>query len=139
MSPASYAEDLEWTWPSHTNLVDGYHSMLTKLSAAGIPVSVIREVPRPSVAVPVCLEKHLNSTAACDTTRDAAFPAEGDPLAEAAEGIDGVTVVDLTRWFCTNDSCPAVIGNVAVYRDTHLTNTYVHTMSGPLATALGLL
>ncbi|WP_370948544.1 acyltransferase family protein [Amycolatopsis sp. cg5] len=139
MSPQSYVEDLEWTWPSRSVLVEGYRTVLTRLSEAAIPVAVIREIPRPALSVPPCLQRNTERTAACDTRRHSAFPSEGDPLAEAADGLNGVRVVDMTNWVCDSTSCPAVIGNVVVYRDNHLTNTYVHTLSGPLATALGLL
>ncbi|SDZ30884.1 Peptidoglycan/LPS O-acetylase OafA/YrhL, contains acyltransferase and SGNH-hydrolase domains [Amycolatopsis xylanica] len=137
MSPQSYVEDLEWTWPSRSVLVDGYRTVLTRLSEANIPVAVIREIPRPSLSVPACLQRNPDR-AACDTRRQAAFPSEGDPLAEAADGLSGVRIVDMTNWLCDGTSCPAVIGNVVVYRDNHLTNTYVRTLSGPLAAALGL-
>ncbi|ACV09545.1 acyltransferase family protein [Jonesia denitrificans] len=41
-----------------------------------------------------------------------------------------VTLVDTEPWFCTTTTCPAVIGNVLVYRDeNHLTATYAATLT----------
>jgi peptidoglycan/LPS O-acetylase OafA/YrhL len=137
MSPESYAQDLHWTWPSRDDMVAGYRSMLTPLSDAHIPVAVVREVPRPPTNVPQCVERNPQRTSVCDTSEADAMPAP-DPLAEAAGGLPGVSVVDLTRWLCFGGVCPAVIGNVVVYRDNHLTNTYVRTLSTPLTDALGL-
>jgi peptidoglycan/LPS O-acetylase OafA/YrhL len=137
MSPESYLSDLHWTWSSRQDMVAGYRAMLTPLSQAGISVAVIREVPRPPLNVPECVERNPGQPSACDSSRAAALPGP-DPLAEAAAGLPGVSVVDLTDWLCVGQVCPAVVGNVIVYRDNHLTNTYVHTLSIPLAAALGL-
>ncbi|MEU4741678.1 SGNH hydrolase domain-containing protein, partial [Actinosynnema sp. NPDC023658] len=138
MSPESYREDLNWTWESTDRMVEGYRAVLGPLSAAGIPVAVIREVPRPAKPVVACLQRHPDRTAECDTPRARAVGSPGDPLADAATGLDGVRVVDLTDWICRADVCPAVVGNVIVYRDNHLTDTYVKSLAVPLAVALGL-
>lgn len=43
--------------------------------------------------------------------------------------MDGDDLFDYTPWFCPGDECPAVIGNVMVYRQgSHLTATYVRTL-----------
>jgi hypothetical protein len=47
--------------------------------------------------------------------------------------------VDLSHLVCrtTDDRCPAVIGNVLVYRDaSHMTNTYIVSMVPMLEDAL---
>jgi hypothetical protein len=65
-----------------------------------------------------------------------------DAPARAAAELPGVSLVDLSRFYCTATVCPMVIGNVAVYYDTtHMTATYNRTL-GPylgerLRTALG--
>jgi peptidoglycan/LPS O-acetylase OafA/YrhL len=138
MSPESYAKDLNWTWNSRAQLVDGYRTLLSDLSGAGIPVAVIREVPRPAMPVPACLARNSTRHEACGTPRDAAFPPGGDPLVEAAKQLPEAKVVDLSDWICASDECEAVVGNVVVYRDNHLTDSYVRTLLEPLATQLGL-
>jgi peptidoglycan/LPS O-acetylase OafA/YrhL len=138
MSPESYEKDLNWTWDSRSRLVGGYRTLLDDLSSAAIPVAVIREVPRPATAVPACLERNSERHAACDTRRDVAFPAGGDPLVEAAEKVPGTKIVDLSDWICVRETCQAVVGNVVVYRDNHLTDSYIRTLSEPLVTQLGL-
>ena len=137
MSPESYDKDLHWRWDSRAQAVDGYESLLRPISDAGIRVGVLREVPRPAQNTPRCLESHPDPTG-CDTPRDQAFGPDDDPLAEAAQRVPRVTVVDLTPWLCSPDTCPAVVGNVVVYRDNHLTDTYVRTLYRPLITRLGL-
>ncbi|MCC8247249.1 acyltransferase family protein [Saccharothrix luteola] len=138
MSPESYRADLDWTWESPDRAVEGYRTMLTALSDAAIPVAVIRELPRPARPVVPCLERRPDDPADCDTPRARAVGSATDPLADAATGLPGVRVVDLTDWICRADTCPAVVGNVVVYRDNHLTDTYVRSLADPLLAALGL-
>ncbi|MFI9012004.1 acyltransferase family protein [Actinosynnema sp. NPDC053489] len=138
MSPESYRADLNWTWESPDRAVEGYRTMLSALSGADIPVVVIRGLPRPGEPVVPCLERHPDRPADCDTSRSRAAGTATDPLADAATGLPGVRLVDLTDWICRVDTCPAVVGNVVVYRDNHLTDTYVRSMTEPLVAALGL-
>ncbi|MEU4443085.1 acyltransferase family protein [Actinosynnema sp. NPDC050801] len=138
MSPESYLKDLDWAWESPAHMVHGYRTVLAALAEAAIPVAVIRELPRPGVPAVPCLQRHEDDPAHCDTPRVKAVGSPTDPLADAAAGLPGVRVVDLTDWICRADTCPAVIGNVVVYRDNHLTDTYVKSLSYPLVAALGL-
>jgi peptidoglycan/LPS O-acetylase OafA/YrhL len=138
MSPASYDKDLGWRWESRAQSVDGYETMLRRISDAGIRTGVIRDVPRPAKNTPRCLESNPGRHKECDTALGAAFGPDKDPLVEAAERVPRSTVVDLTPWLCVGDVCPAVVGNVVVYRDNHLTDTYVRTLYGPLTAGFRL-
>jgi peptidoglycan/LPS O-acetylase OafA/YrhL len=139
MSPESYDKDLTWRWESRTQIVDGYESMVRRISDAGIATGVIRDVPRPAKNTPRCLEVNPGRHTECDTGQDEAFGPDKDPLVEAAERVSRSTVVDLTPWLCAAGVCPAVVGNVVVYRDNHLTDSYVKTLYGPLITGLNLV
>jgi hypothetical protein len=47
------------------------------------------------------------------------------------------TYVDPSNWFCTETFCPAVIGNLVVYRDnTHLTDSYARYRAPQIAQAI---
>ncbi len=138
MSRESYLKDLKWTWESTARMVDGYRTMLAALSEADIPVAVIRALPRPERPVVPCLERHPHRPTDCDTSRANAVGSSTDPLTAAATGLPGVRLVDLTDWICRADTCPAVVGNVVVYRDNHLTDTYVRSLVDPLIAALEL-
>lgn len=48
----------------------------------------------------------------------------------------GVEVLDMSAYFCRQGICPAVIGNVLVYRDNHMTNTFAKTLAPALARQL---
>jgi peptidoglycan/LPS O-acetylase OafA/YrhL len=65
-----------------------------------------------------------------------------DAISDAAPLAPGTQLFDLTSLFCADDFCPAVVGNVPVYRDSgaHITATYAGTLSpyvvGDIVTAL---
>lgn len=139
MSRESYAEDLKWTWDSREDMLRGYRDVLGAFSAANIPTAVIKDLPRPNGQVPRCLERNRGDAAACGTPRAEAFAGEGDPLVEAAAAHPSTKIVDLTPWYCRDDLCPAVVGNVVVYRNNHVTNTYSRTLATPLLSQLGMI
>ncbi len=138
MTPFGYGKALHWGWPKESDLVNGYVSMLQPLVAAGIKVDVILDVPYPPFSVPDCLQSDLGEqgTDKCNfVVPQAARPQ--DPLRQAAEQVPGVRAVDLWSYFCQGEVCPAVIGNVLVYRDNHMTNTFAKTLARPLQDELG--
>ncbi|MGB4629935.1 MAG: SGNH hydrolase domain-containing protein, partial [Propionicimonas sp.] len=72
----------------------------------------------------------------CGKPRAAVYRAT-NPLFEMPDRPARVVPIDLTSELCPQLWCPAEIGNVMVYRDkTHLTSTYVRTMTPNLLTAL---
>jgi len=82
------------------------------------------------------------TTGACDTSRSVGLSMfDGSAEAVAAMPAGSARLVDLTRYYCTDTVCPAVIGGVLVHRDrTHLTNTFAVTLApylgDEIATAL---
>lgn len=99
---------------------------------AGARAVVIRDTPRFSEDMFACLES--SGPAACARDRSQVLAAE-DPLLWTELG-DAVRV-DLLDFFCPNDVCQAVIGNVAVYiDDNHPTLTYMTTVAPYMERAL---
>jgi hypothetical protein len=112
-------------------LAQGFRDAWAPFVEAGIPVVSIRDTPRPDVAVPDCVAENETELSRCAMDRDAITWADG-PEVTAAEGMDGVELLDLTDNICPTDRCPAVIGGVIIYRDgNHLTATYARTL-GPV-------
>lgn len=90
------------------------------LREPGTTVSVLADTPRPGEPPADCLSSHLNKAHDCDLRRAHAL----DSAIAEADGSLGVPVVNLDAYLCNADTCPAVIGNVLVYRDgSHLTAT----------------
>ncbi|MGH3352710.1 MAG: acyltransferase family protein [Nocardioides sp.] len=77
-----------------------------------------------------CIQRHSPETAgeACGRPRaDVLFE---DPHPDAVERDPNAHLVDLTHLYCEDEICPAVIGNVIVYRDgNHITSRYARTLA----------
>jgi peptidoglycan/LPS O-acetylase OafA/YrhL len=111
---------------------DGYRASWQPLIDRGTTVVAIRDTPAVGSGVQHCVDEHPDAPRSCRIDTGRAFAA-GDRLVDAARATPGAVVVDMTPSFCTDDACPAVIGNVLVYRDSqHLTRTYVSTLVVPL-------
>jgi len=106
-----------------------YARLLDRLTAAGVPVLVLRDTPDLGGPAPDCVARERGGWRAC--TRDAAVAVEPDPLADAAaEDTSGlVTVLDLTDRLCWDGRCHHVVGGAIVYFDHgHLTRTFAESL-----------
>jgi hypothetical protein len=117
----------------------GYQVAWGPIAAAGTRIAVVADNPESSTEAIACLSRVSfdgDKTGDCGTPRAEAFP-HPDPLVAAAKTVPRATVIDLTPYYCTEDRCPSVIGNVIVPRDTnHITATYAKTLAGPLEQGL---
>lgn len=106
----------------------------------GTKVVVIADVPGVAPATIECLSRigfdPTNND--CSTPAEVSF-AMSDTLVEAAAGLQGVSVISVNDLLCNENTCPAVIGNVIVYRDAaaHLTATYAATLAPYLIDRIG--
>ncbi|WP_275041804.1 acyltransferase family protein [Nocardiopsis baichengensis] len=117
-------------------IAEGMAEQWDAVEEAGAAVVAIADTPAQRARVPECVELNADDPAVCAKERDDAL-AEDDPQLMAA-GMDGngAKVVDLNDRLCTDDSCPAVVGNVLVYRDSHhLTATYSQMLAADLEEA----
>ncbi|SCG44963.1 acyltransferase family protein [Micromonospora halophytica] len=106
--------------------------------AEGVPVAVLRDAPYHDRNMPECVAENRNRLTRCAPLRSRVLNLGGG-LAheEAAEGLSGVHLIDLTDAICPAERCAPVIGGVLVYRDNnHLTATYVTTLAPRLEAAL---
>jgi peptidoglycan/LPS O-acetylase OafA/YrhL len=110
--------------------VAGFAETWRTMTDRGIPVVAIRDNPYQPADTNDCLAKESEITAdSCALPRKDAFP-NFDPLIDATKQVKGSTLLDLTSFYCTDTTCPAVIGGVNVYRDrTHISKTYITTMA----------
>ncbi|WP_422933681.1 acyltransferase family protein [Sinomonas sp. P47F7] len=137
MRESSYQKALGWSWSPDASLVDGYVQSLSGLRAAGLRVAVMADLPYPHGNPVECVQRYGRGDE-CTTAASEAFEGGKDPLVAAARQVPGVDIIDLSRLFCRDGACPAVVGNVLVYRDNHMTNTFAKTLAPDLAVALGL-
>nr|WP_314213169.1 acyltransferase family protein [Pseudarthrobacter equi] len=136
MREDGYRKALGWHWSPESPLADGYVQSLSRLRGAGLRVAVIADPPYPGGNPVECLQKHGKQDQ-CATSAAEAL-AGTDTLVAAAGSVPGVETIDLSRHFCRDGVCPVVIGNVLVYRDNHMTNTFAKSLAPDLAVALRL-
>ncbi|MFC7877364.1 acyltransferase family protein [Isoptericola sp. NPDC057391] len=126
--------------------VRGLADVWQRLEDAGTQVYAVKDAPQPDPYVVRCVASAVGSAPGrpvdaagldrCAAPREQAM-AGRDLVDAAAERVPGVDVVDLTDRFCGRSTCPAVVGNVMVYRDTnHLTDTYARSLAPALAAAI---
>ena len=90
--------------------------------AVDAPVVVFGDNPASPVEVPVCLSANLDDSSACDTPRAEATQPDLVAAEFTAAQTYAFTFVDTTDWFCADDNCPAIVGNILVLRDeSHIT------------------
>ena len=100
----------------------GTDDAIGRLTAVSANVVVIGDNPASVEDPPACLSEHLDDVSACATPRDDAVRPDRIAAEVTAARTHGARFVDTTDWFCTDDTCPAVLGNVLVMRDeTHIT------------------
>jgi peptidoglycan/LPS O-acetylase OafA/YrhL len=107
----------------------GYAPILARLRQAARRVTVIADVPLPPWDVPDCVAREMDDLRRCAFPRAAAV-ARSARIAAAIPRMPGVDVVDPADAFCLAALCPAVIGDVLVYRRTgHMTASYAATLA----------
>lgn len=116
----------------------------SELIEADIPVIPILDNPAPPFEFQVdeCVARNPNEISVCAFERELALEDSGAYYERAAMEIVGITDhVDLAEYVCpVGEKCPAVIGNVLVYRQgSHLTDTYVETLTEVMDERLGPL
>ncbi|MFL4472377.1 acyltransferase family protein [Paeniglutamicibacter sp. MACA_103] len=114
----------------------GYASYLSDWESAEAPIVVIRDSPYPGNTVdnvPDCLATSNNPLQDCSGTPKSWESL--DPLATAAQktNLPFVSTIDMTEYFCNDETCPAVIGSVVPYFDaSHLTATFARSLADQL-------
>lgn len=139
-SNALSTDDADPTSGSSEAMVQGLVRTWSTLEAAGIPVAVLVDNPRPSTTpVYECVAQNPDDVRACSFDRAEGLKQSGAPSQLAAvERMPDVGVIDMNDVICAGgDRCPAVIGNVLVYRQgTHITTTFADSARLQLAAAL---
>ncbi|MFC4854721.1 acyltransferase family protein [Actinophytocola glycyrrhizae] len=119
---------------------DGLEPYWRKWTGAGAKVFVLADPPlNGGVRARDCVVLNPDDPLACAVDREVAHP--GDPLTEVARRprVPGVTLVDMTDYFCDDRRCYAVVGNVAVYFDhDHMNLEFSRSMKPMIAEAIGL-
>ena len=114
---------------SNEAVIEGYTSTLARLRDTGAPVAVIEDVPRPDRDIPECVSQSLDRLQDCAFSRNEALAGPRVNI-RAAKEVEGTILIDPIPMVCPGETCPAVIGDVLVYRNgAHLTRTYVDSLA----------
>jgi hypothetical protein len=135
VAPKGFAEDGSLTVDA---MVAGMHTSWSAVTATGAEVIVIADNANPGMVVYECVDKNRDALSKCTFSRDRRSILGGySTQVLAVQGQDGVKMIDVFDSICPSDPCAPVIGNVLVYRQgSHLTATYVKTMTSRIAEAL---
>jgi SGNH domain (fused to AT3 domains) len=98
----------------------------------------LEDTPYPGYDVATCVAAHLDDVKACNLPLRHAYtyPATHQAINQALRKLGGVTLVNPADWICADNVCPAVVGNLLVFRDdSHLSVEFSRWLS-PMITSL---
>jgi hypothetical protein len=108
--------------------VPQYLEGIKPFTDAGMDVVGIRDNPRFNINMPECVQKNGKDAAECNVPQQESL-AGSSPLDAYRGQVPRLALMDMSDFICANGTCPAVVGNVYVYKDdNHLTKTYVQSM-----------
>lgn len=119
----------DWTPPDYLPIFD-------RLTQAGIPVLGMRDTPWPlnaggAIDTPTCLADGGDASS-CGSRRDRVL-SPTDPALPYAGTNPQFYPLDVSNGICTAEECPAVVGNIIVYKDWHhVSATYVRSLTDEL-------
>lgn len=115
-------------------MIDGLRNLWRKLTQTGARIVAIRNTPYIRFDPGECLGA---TPAKCFSSRGDGAPS--DDLTLAAKAEHNVTFIDMNDAICGPQLCPAVVGNIIVWRDNHhLTASYSLALAPYLALKAGL-
>lgn len=119
----------------------GFETTYRALAQDGTRVTALLDTPWPKADAVDCAATHPLHLDRCTNHLPGAVrdPVRGAAIRAAARAT-GVTVLDPTRWFCTDSgACPVVVGDVFVYRDeSHMADAYAEALAPVLGDQLPL-
>ena len=98
----------------------------------------LEDTPYPGYDVAGCVAAHIDDVKTCNLpmSRAYTYPARHQAINQALQKLGGVTLVDPADWMCADRACPAVVGNLLVFRDTsHLSVEFSEWLT-PMITSL---
>ncbi len=116
---------------------EGLQGTIDALRSRGITPILLEDTPYPGQSIPSCLSRNYTNVHACSPTVTNGYRSD---MFEMMQDFDraGENVVWVRNWFCTQNLCPTIVGNLLVYRDdNHLTVTYASFVAPLLDEAIG--
>ena len=99
--------------------------VISTLQQAEKKVLLLGDTPFASYSMNQCIAERPHTLTKCNLDRPGHTVQSAITLESELAAALGAEYYDTNDWFCANDVCPVVVGNVAVYMDAHhITNTY---------------
>jgi hypothetical protein len=132
--PTEDIDTIEAAWAS------GLGSVLDQVVPASGRTIVLGDMAYPDGPGLDCLTDNPNNVQACNTPRDEAVFADHNAM-EAQVAVDhGAEYVDVIPYFCTDVTCPAVVGGLTTHRDEkHVSENYAVYLSRAIGEATGTI
>lgn len=112
-------------------LADGLTATWRSAQESGASVLVVLDTPWVGGDVPECVAENPDRLSECAVDRTEAVDRSAQAYQTLAlQHADSIHSLDLTPWVCPEEMCPAIIGEVLIYRDGHhLTGTYARSLA----------
>ena len=128
--------------PYDQQWLQGMSQMVSTIRQMGSKVLVIGPVPKPQTTVYDCLSEHLSDATACTEPVNVGIKEAGLASERATVEAAGGAYLDVQPWFCTAQTCAAIVDNLLVWRDdNHISEPYSAflgpAMSAEIASVLG--
>ena len=119
---------------------EGLQPYWSAWTGAGAHVFVLGDPPlNGDVRQSACVSLNPHNPAICAVDRVKAQPPDPLSLAAQASSDPGISLIDLTDYFCDQQKCYGVVGHVAVYYDpNHLNLEFSSSLEPMIAAAIGV-
>src|SRR5262249_2062687 len=115
----------------------GYVATLRAIRPAAKSIVVLGDTPYWTADPPTCVSANLADVRPCARPLSEAVDAPHSAAEQRAAHAVGARFVDPIAWLCVPAGCPAVVGNLLVYRDTnHISTPFAIWLAGVLAEAI---
>jgi peptidoglycan/LPS O-acetylase OafA/YrhL len=118
---------------SKSAMLTAWNSTLDQLSPIGAKIVYIRDTPKPLSDVPTCISGALEDWSKCSFAFNGTL--RNEPLMDRSvdKATRNLVTVDLTKYFCQKNVCPAVLNGTLIYRDdSHITATAARALAPAL-------
>ena len=122
----------------------GLQRTLMQLAHATTAVTLIEDIPRPGIDVPICLSRAAwrgDDASPCSFARDAGInPAVTAGEHAAVASVPGAHLVNMNDYICDAARCPPGRGSMVLYTDdSHMTARFSASLATQLAARLPVL
>lgn len=114
----------------------GLQGTINALKERSIVPVLMEDTPYPGQDIPTCLSRHYTNVQLCTPSIGSAYRPDMEEMLRDFDAA-GEHVLWVNNWFCSTKGCPAVVGNILVYRDdNHMTVSYSRFVAPLLESAI---